>query len=104
MLTRSLAAVAALCLVAPSAPAPGLDPAAALRSRVKHVFVIYQENHSFDNYFGTFPGADNLATAEAQAHGFANTIPSAPAGSHPFASPIPTPNRPRKGASSFTTR
>jgi phospholipase C len=70
MLTRSLAAVAALCLVAPSAPAPGLDPAAALRSRVKHVFVIYQENHSFDNYFGTFPGADNLATAEAQAHGF----------------------------------
>jgi phospholipase C len=70
MVSRTLAAVAAFCLVAPSAPAAGLDPAAALRSRVKHVFVIYQENHSFDNYFGTFPGADNLATAEAQAHGF----------------------------------
>ena len=37
---------------------------------IKHVFVIFQENHSFDNYFGTFPGADNLASAEAQAHGF----------------------------------
>ncbi|MBV9055261.1 MAG: phosphoesterase [Candidatus Eremiobacteraeota bacterium] len=43
---------------------------AALRSRVKHVFVIYQENHSFDNYFGTFPGADNLASPEAAAHGY----------------------------------
>ena len=31
---------------------------------------IYQENRSFDSYFGTFPGADNLATAEARAHGF----------------------------------
>ncbi len=32
--------------------------------------VIYQENHSFDNYFGTYPGADNLASPEAQSHGF----------------------------------
>ncbi|MBV8356289.1 MAG: phosphoesterase [Candidatus Eremiobacteraeota bacterium] len=46
------------------------DLIAALRTRVKHVFVIYQENHSFDNYFGTFPGADNLASPEAQTHGF----------------------------------
>ena len=43
---------------------------AALRAHVHHVFVIYQENRSFDSYFGTFPGADNLATAEARAHGF----------------------------------
>jgi len=41
-----------------------------LRAHVHHVFVIYQENRSFDSYFGTFPGADNLATAEARAHGF----------------------------------
>ena len=31
---------------------------------------MYQENRSFDSYFGSFPGADNLATAEARAHGF----------------------------------
>jgi len=41
-----------------------------LRSHVHHVFVIYQENRSFDSYFGSFPGADNLATAEAREHGF----------------------------------
>jgi phospholipase C len=29
-----------------------------LRAAVKYVFVIFQENESFDNYFGTFPGAN----------------------------------------------
>ncbi len=43
---------------------------ANLRARVHHVFVIYQENRSFDSYFGSFPGVDNLATAKARAHGF----------------------------------
>jgi len=32
-------------------------PAAA---KIKHIFVIVQEGHSFDNYFGTFPGALGL--------------------------------------------
>ena len=31
-----------------------VDRAAA--AKIKHVFVIVQEGHSFDNYFGTFPG------------------------------------------------
>ena len=31
-----------------------------LRQRVKYVFVIFNENHSFDNEFGTFPGANGL--------------------------------------------
>ncbi|MHB8638066.1 MAG: phospholipase C [Fimbriimonadaceae bacterium] len=31
-----------------------------LRKRIKHVFVLYQENRSFDSYFGTFPGAEGL--------------------------------------------
>ncbi|HEV8073739.1 MAG TPA: alkaline phosphatase family protein, partial [Opitutaceae bacterium] len=31
-----------------------------LQSHVKYVFVLYQENRSFDSYFGTFPGADGL--------------------------------------------
>ncbi len=43
---------------------------ANLRKHIHHVFVIYQENRSFDSYFGSFPGADNLATAQARAHGF----------------------------------
>ncbi|HTD36046.1 MAG TPA: alkaline phosphatase family protein [Candidatus Limnocylindrales bacterium] len=39
------------------------DPAALLplvRRRIKHVFVLYQENRSFDSYFGTFPNAEGL--------------------------------------------
>ena len=30
------------------------------RTHIKHVVVIMQENHSFDTYFGTFPGADGI--------------------------------------------
>lgn len=37
-----------------------------LRQKVKYVFVIYQENRSFDSYFGTFPGADGLFSRDAQ--------------------------------------
>jgi len=44
--------------------------AALARGKIKHVFVIYQENRSFDSYFGTFPGAENLASPTAQLHGF----------------------------------
>jgi phospholipase C len=29
-----------------------------LRAAIKYVFVIFQENESFDHYFGTFPGAN----------------------------------------------
>ncbi len=31
-----------------------------LRKRIKYVFVIFNENHSFDNEFGTFPGVNGL--------------------------------------------
>jgi phospholipase C len=33
---------------------------AQLREKVKYIFVIFNENHSFDNEFGTFPGANGL--------------------------------------------
>lgn len=26
--------------------------------QIKHVVIIFKENHTFDNYFGTFPGAN----------------------------------------------
>lgn len=32
--------------------------------RIKHVIVIMQENRSFDNYFGTYPGADGFPTKD----------------------------------------
>ena len=43
----------------PSRSGPLLVDAQAA-AHIKHVFVIMQENHTFDNYFGTYPGADGL--------------------------------------------
>jgi phospholipase C len=34
------------------------------RDKIQHVVVIMQENRSFDNYFGTYPGADGLPRTE----------------------------------------
>ena len=36
----------------PAAPQPATP--------IKHLIVLMQENHTFDNYFGTYPGADGL--------------------------------------------
>ncbi len=47
----------------PTASEPALSQAAMidlLQKKIKYVFVIYQENRSFDSYFGTFPGAEGL--------------------------------------------
>ena len=57
---------------------------ANLRAHVKHVFLIYQENRSFDSYFGTFPGAENLGTALARSHGFRQYDPLGNAWVAPF--------------------
>ena len=41
----------------------GAAPAAAERrpaTPIRHFVVLMQENHSFDNYFGTYPGADGI--------------------------------------------
>jgi phospholipase C len=68
----SLVLMLASPAMAQTAPAaPSNDALASLiRSKIKHVFVIYQENRSFDSYFGTFPGAENLSSAFANAAGF----------------------------------
>jgi len=48
-------------LTAPTASTAGpVEIAGAAAAQIKHVFVILQENHTFDNYFGTFPGADGF--------------------------------------------
>ncbi len=69
----ALAGVPAALSAADGSKPEGL--VASLRSRIHHVFIIYQENRSFDSYFGTFPGADNLASEEARAHGFSQYDP-----------------------------
>jgi phospholipase C len=50
----------AAALLAPEAvPAAG----AAGLEQIDHLIVIYLENHSFDNLYGLFPGAEGLANA-----------------------------------------
>ncbi len=64
--TSLLAALLATTLLHPGAtlaqPAPPSPDAllTQLRQHVKYVFVLYQENRSFDSYFGTYPGAEGL--------------------------------------------
>ncbi len=38
---------------------------ALLQKNIKYVFVLFQENRSFDFYFGTYPGADGLYSSPA---------------------------------------
>jgi phospholipase C len=57
-------------LLAQWARSPGLGKATAAErfhrppgmTRIKHVVIIVKENRTFDNYFGTFPGADGATT------------------------------------------
>lgn len=77
--------LAACTLIASAALVPGAGtPATAprqaaidrlLAAKIKHVFIIYQENRSFDSEFGTFPGADGVWSAGARSHGFRQIEP-----------------------------
>ena len=42
-------------------PSGGTNTDQAGIHKIKHIIVIMQENRSFDHYFGTFPGADEIA-------------------------------------------
>ena len=43
-----------------TAPAAGDADKANTTTPIKHFIVLMQENHTFDNYFGTYPGADGI--------------------------------------------
>src|SRR6202171_4015607 len=62
-LTKALATVTAAAItLLPAAPVFGGDrDDFKTATPIKHVVVIFQENVSFDHYFGTYPHAANLA-------------------------------------------
>lgn len=65
LVTATGALLLGLLPVAHSGPASASEdfaPAEELRTTtpIKHFMVLMQENHSFDNYFGTYPGADGI--------------------------------------------
>ena len=48
---------------------------ALLQGKIKYVFVLFQENRSFDFYFGTYPGANGLySQAAADTPGFTQPL------------------------------
>ncbi len=69
MVRLAIAALSVLLLTAcnPSAsvPAPTPPPAAGIH-KIKHIVIIMQENRSFDEYFGLYPGADGLPRQNGQ--------------------------------------
>ena len=44
-----------------------------LRKNIKYVFVIFNENHSFDNEYGTFPGVNGIYSTGTAPRAAANT-------------------------------
>jgi len=46
------------CAAGPGGPAP--------LEQIQNIVVIYAENHSFDNMYGLFPGANGVANATAE--------------------------------------
>src|SRR5947209_3979914 len=65
----ALGTAAAVTAALPAQRSPGLTKAATAAAqgtqaqgiqKIKHVIIIMQENRSFDNYFGAFPGADGI--------------------------------------------
>jgi len=61
---RRLIFASAVCLSLTmlSASVWAAEPSAAStpKTPIKHFIVVMQENHTFDNYFGTYPGADGI--------------------------------------------
>jgi phospholipase C len=91
--TRLLPSTASGDLVARRDVDPEDEPEGRDLQRIKHFVVIYLENHSFDNLYGQFPGANGLASPDAQikqvdATGipFA-TLPTPPGGAFPSTLP-----------------
>lgn len=71
-------------------PEPPLPPHSL--DKINHVVVIYLENHSFDNLYGEFPGANGLSNASA------SKIIQVDSAGHPYATLPPVP-----GTTAFPT-
>ncbi len=78
MMRRAVVCLA-LVLLALQPGTLGLNLAVDTATPIKHVIVIMQENHSFDNYFGTYPTAngtlvDNITSKLKSVDGIPNHV------------------------------
>ncbi len=58
--TSAPTAAPTLAATSAATQAVGSIDLTAARSKIKHIIIIMQENRSFDQYFGTYPGADGI--------------------------------------------
>src|SRR5512142_1375106 len=58
ILSSAALLLAATVPAAVQAQGPSAD--GQTKTPIKHVITLMQENHSFDNYFGTYPGAEGV--------------------------------------------
>lgn len=68
-----IAAVAARVILPMPSP-PGPPPLIPGTTPIDHVVVIMKENHAFDNYFGTYPGADGIPSGVALPDGAGGSV------------------------------
>lgn len=61
MLTSPRLEAQAVATVTPTA-SPIASPTSGPANPIQHIVILVKENRSFDNYFGTFPGADGART------------------------------------------
>ena len=59
----SLLTLLALALVSAMGGSPAYGAGKGGLSRINHIVVIYQENHSFDNLYGRWEGVNGLRRA-----------------------------------------
>lgn len=59
---KSLVLVVSILFLTSALIAPIRSTNADSSSKIQHLIFIVQENHSFDNYFGTYPGANGFPT------------------------------------------
>jgi phospholipase C len=55
-----------------------MPPPVPVKFPIEHIVVIMEENHTFDNYFGTYPGANGIAGATAQPSDVTGAAPVQP--------------------------
>jgi phospholipase C len=65
-LTRLAATLGLVCTLLACASTGQAPAGSAALERIQNVVVIYAENHSFDNIYGLFPGANGIANARPE--------------------------------------
>lgn len=86
-LSLTVACVAATALVAPAATGAETAPTRiSPRTPIEHLVTVMQEGHTFDNYFGSYPGAAGIPPGAC--------MPVSPPAAQPCVKPFPLGKRP----------